>query len=256
MALSPGLEAKARRMVYPGGMQCRLGRALGALAGLTFVVACGDPFTTKTNDDNSGGSTSGGSEGDGGSNSSGGTNGTGATGNVPGTGGGIGDGGSGGTATGGTGGTSVGGTGGAPSTTPLAIADVTDIDTVALSSFNIGFRCKSLTLCTAAQSCIYYQENLGFVQSVDVYSDGVELTESAPVKVNIDVGSDSTCGNPSISIAAGHSITVTHDGGQTRAIYFPTFEGTRLTLYVASDGSTYYDAALTQLAQPSATISR
>jgi hypothetical protein len=43
-------------------------------------------------------------------------------------------------------------------------------------------------------------------------------------------------------------VTLLLDGERKLAVYFPTFSGSDLTLYVAADGSTYYDVRLTSLA--------
>jgi len=58
-----------------------------------------------------------------------------------------------------------------------------------------------------------------------------------------------------MTVPAGDSIKITYDGGQKLVIYLPKMnvpvEEKDVYLYVASDGSTYYDEALTQLACPS-----
>ena len=55
-------------------------------------------------------------------------------------------------------------------------------------------------------------------------------------------------------ILAGDYVNITFDGGQTKDIYLPALSGTGnplAKLYIANDGSTYYDQALTQLARSS-----
>jgi hypothetical protein len=134
--------------------------------------------------------------------------------------------------------------------TPLMVADLEHIDAAGLNGFNVGFRCKSLTVCSPEQNCIYYGERLGSVHSSETtYTDGAMLTSPAAVKVRIDLGAASQCGNPPITLAAGESITLKFDGGRSRRVFFPAFSGTSLTLYVREDGATCNDAALTQVAQ-------
>ncbi len=130
------------------------------------------------------------------------------------------------------------------------VADLEHIDTTNLIGFNVGFRCKSLTVCGAQQSCIYYSDYLGSIQSSEVaYSDGLTLGSPAAVKVKLDGGAASQCGNPAVILPAGQSITIKFDGGRSRRVFFPAFTGTSLTLYVREDGATCTDAALTQVAQ-------
>ncbi|MBD3260050.1 PQQ-binding-like beta-propeller repeat protein [Candidatus Woesearchaeota archaeon] len=50
-------------------------------------------------------------------------------------------------------------------------------------------------------------------------------------------------------ITAGEYITIKYNGGHKLNVYFPNITQDNLILYIAQDGSTYYDANLTQLAQ-------
>ena len=56
-----------------------------------------------------------------------------------------------------------------------------------------------------------------------------------------------------INIPAGDRLEITYDGGQRLLIYLPRITGLGIqegiNLYVATDGSTYYDEGLTKLAQ-------
>lgn len=51
-----------------------------------------------------------------------------------------------------------------------------------------------------------------------------------------------------LSIDEGNRVTLTYDGGQELIVYLPAIRE-RTSLYVASDGSTYYNKTLTKLAQ-------
>ena len=52
-----------------------------------------------------------------------------------------------------------------------------------------------------------------------------------------------------VTFTADDFLTLTYDGGKKLAVYLPMFMGTSLTLYIASDGSTFTDAALTMPAR-------
>jgi len=148
------------------------------------------------------------------------------------------------------------GTGGGPSCQPgtcppLAIGDLQAIDDSGAPGFDAtGFRCKSLTVCQNASACLYYsQDMLGSLQSAeDTYTDGVEVPAAA-VKLVFAAGAASQCADVPLSLTASDSITLQFDGGKKLAVYLPAFTGTSLTLYVASDGSTFRDAALTMAAR-------
>ena len=132
---------------------------------------------------------------------------------------------------------------------PLLAADVTGLDTTGLPGFNIGLRCKSLSVCSPGQGCIYYAENLGSVQSSETtYTDGSELPQAAATRVYIATGAQSMCGNPAITLTAAQKLLIAHDG-QSHTVYFPAITATELTLYIREDGATFYDAALTNVAQ-------
>jgi len=160
------------------------------------------------------------------------------------------------TGQGGRGGTT--GTGGAPTCQrgmcpALLIGDLESIDDSGAPGFDAaGFRCKSLTVCPNSSSCIYYATDmLGSLQSMDdSYNDGAESTP-APVKLMIAGGAQSACTNMSFTLTAMDTLTLLFDGSKKLQVYLPAFMGTTqtLTLYIASDGSTYYDAALTMVAR-------
>jgi len=133
---------------------------------------------------------------------------------------------------------------------PLHIADITDLDAAGLPGFNApGFRCKALSVCSIGQSCIYYDQHLGSLQSSETtFTDGVSLLDPQAVFVRIYGGAASQCGDPAFTLTAGESLVVLHDGTQ-HSVLFPATTSTSLTLYVREDGATFYDAALTQPAQ-------
>ena len=135
---------------------------------------------------------------------------------------------------------------------PLMISDLLAIDASGAPAFDAtGFRCKSLTICPNSSSCLYFSTDMfGSLQSMDsVYTDGAEVAMFAPTKLRLDTGAASQCGNPAVTFTANDTITIQFDGGKKLVVLLPAFMGTSLTLYIATDGSTYYDAALTQPAR-------
>lgn len=78
------------------------------------------------------------------------------------------------------------------------------------------------------------------------YEDNIVHDEPLPVLLAFDDVIEP------LSIEVGNTVTLTYDGGQKLVVYLPAI-GVELEpdvwLYVATDGSTYYDAALTQLAR-------
>jgi len=135
---------------------------------------------------------------------------------------------------------------------PLMLSDISGIDVTKLPGFNVGLRCESLSVCGVSQSCLYYAENLGSVQSTDpTYTDGTSLVDPQAVKISIAIGAASQCMSPAVDINGGESIIVnvgTSSGTSGVRIFFPAFQGQSLVLYVREDGATFYDAALTKLA--------
>jgi hypothetical protein len=135
----------------------------------------------------------------------------------------------------------------------LTILDLQGIDDSKAPGFDApGFRCKSLSICQPGSACIYYSTTtiFGALQSAeDTYSDGIAVAMPKAVMMSIDTGAASQCGNPSITFTADEYLTLTFDGGQKVPVYLPAFTGTSLTLYIATDGSTYRDAALTMPAR-------
>ena len=134
----------------------------------------------------------------------------------------------------------------------LMITDLQAIDDSKAPGFDAsGFRCKSMTICPPIGSCFYSSMTVfGSIQSgEDSYNDGAVTANPQAVKVYIDTGAASQCGNPAITFTADEYLQLTFDGGKKVPVYLPAFTGASLTLYVATDGSTYTDAALTQPAR-------
>ena len=135
---------------------------------------------------------------------------------------------------------------------PLLIGDLTDMDTSGLPGFNAqAFRCKALAVCAATASCSYFAtDTLGHRQSSEAaFMDGAEALP-APAKLMLQGGAASQCSTQSVTIAAGELLAITFDGGKKLTVYLPAFTGAgELTLYIASDGSTFRDAALTMPAR-------
>ena len=52
-----------------------------------------------------------------------------------------------------------------------------------------------------------------------------------------------------MTFTANDTITIRFDAGKKLVVMLPAFMGTSLALYIATDGATYYDAALTQPAR-------
>ena len=126
------------------------------------------------------------------------------------------------------------------------------MDTSGVPGFNaLAFRCKALAVCAATASCVYhFADTLGHEQSSEAaFMDGAEALP-APAKLMLQGGAASQCSTQSVSIAAGESFGIMFDGGKKLTVYLPAFTGTgELTLYIASDGSTFRDAALTMPAR-------
>jgi len=135
---------------------------------------------------------------------------------------------------------------------PLLIGDLTDMDTAGIPGFNAqAFRCKALAVCAATASCLYFaSDTLGHRQSSEAaFMDGAEALP-ASTKLMLQGGAASQCSAQPVTIAAGESLGLTFDGGKKLTVYLPAFTGAgELTLYIASDGSTFQDAALTMPAR-------
>ncbi len=125
-----------------------------------------------------------------------------------------------------------------------------------VANYDVGTSCGSNVECDGSGNCIPIVET-----KINMYINNIEYA-------NIDKGLDwsisYTGANPSegpiklvgvnsVTITAPNNfITITYDtatqSGLTKKIYLPISSGVLPTLYVADDGSTYYNAALTNLA--------
>jgi hypothetical protein len=132
------------------------------------------------------------------------------------------------------------------------MSDLTSLDVSTAPGFDVaGFRCKAFVVCGAAMSCVYFavDQNLGHRQSAEaMYYDGTAVTPGVPVKIWVTGGAQSGCVDANVTFAAGNYVTLTFDMGKSLKVYLPAFTGKEITLYVSQNGSTYRDAALTQLA--------
>ncbi|NLW94850.1 MAG: exo-alpha-sialidase [Chlamydiae bacterium] len=126
----------------------------------------------------------------------------------------------------------------APCNTPLEIGDITDLHIASTrSSIDGGW-----FFYFGLADDVYYNP-LGYVgDNSNIFTDGAAYT---PQPAGVWVGRDSE----DIAIQAGDYVTVTYDGGLTKRIYFPAIYGADVTLYIAHDGSTYWDLGLCDLAQ-------
>ncbi len=118
--------------------------------------------------------------------------------------------------------------------------------------------------CEAGESegfvnCDFYVQNTGlyYVGRVAGYSyratdenyyDMGYIFKSAaePGKLIAVLESDHPC---NVRIRKGEFLDIIYDGGKKKRLFFPEINGEKTTLYFAEDGSSYYDADLTQLAE-------
>jgi hypothetical protein len=89
---------------------------------------------------------------------------------------------------------------------------------------------------------------MGVYQSGDGFTVGTSPTTPQPVFFCISQGANSLC-DIQPDVLAGDYITITYDVGQQKNIYLPRITSKPTLLWIGSDGSTFYDSALTQLAQ-------
>jgi hypothetical protein len=137
---------------------------------------------------------------------------------------------------------------------PLMMRDLEAINVTGAPGFDAaGFRCKTLTVCGAEMSCIYYDvpNMFGNVQSQEpkFYDGSVSAVAVVATKLRLGGGAKSECGNPPVTLNDGDIVRLTFDGGKTACVFLPAFTGTELTLYIAADGSTFYDRAFTMHAK-------
>lgn len=101
--------------------------------------------------------------------------------------------------------------------------------------------------------CHYYPDNDNFGHiSAYGWEDGNELLYK-DVAVVLGQGPNSLCWDTEVFISEGSYFEITYDGGKIKRIYLPEmyYENSyshSLILFIAEDGSTYYDKELTDLA--------
>lgn len=138
------------------------------------------------------------------------------------------------------------------SASPLMVSDVEDMSITGSPGLEApGWRCKAYTLCTTSQNCIYFSQRLGYWSTGERYMDNNagNANPAEALRFSIAAGPASACGNPTVAVASGETIQITYDGGQTVTVYLPQFSTSDISFYIASDGATYSDQALTQLLQ-------
>jgi len=152
--------------------------------------------------------------------------------------------------------------------TPLAIMDLEDFEcATSAPGLDVGFRCRAFIISGSSQYGNHYTfESLGYVQSSEYddqtkesikFYDGEELNSPEPIKLHFGRGANSLCTDVPVEIAAGEFIEIAYDGGQHLSVYLPEIiisqesgsPPNELFLWIASDGSTYFDEDLTQVAQ-------
>lgn len=133
--------------------------------------------------------------------------------------------------------------------------DLESIDLSGVAGFNLSGNCHAVTVCPdSASSCNYLSAaRLGTKGSTltGLYTDGTVAGSVARIKVEFNLGADGSCPNTPYTLVAGDTLGLTFDGGKHTTIYLPSFTGGPggLVLWVGDDGSTYYDAARTQVAR-------
>ncbi len=136
-------------------------------------------------------------------------------------------------------------------TKPLKIKDLEDMYLVTTrSSLESGW---AITTISSQGLEVFFGQ---VFDNSNEYQDGI-AAESLQ-RVCILPGQDRDYEWVEVDIQAGDRVELTYDGGRRLLIYLPKITHKDLVLnkglyaivlYVASDGSTYYDAKLTQLAQ-------
>lgn len=139
-------------------------------------------------------------------------------------------------------------------TKPLKITDLEDMYIVTpRSSLEPGWAINAI----AGES----GDAFGLVfDSTNEYEDGNSFRN--PLRVFISIEQDRSFKWEEVNIPAGDRVELTYNGGRRLLVYLPRIthedlisqeqgpEVYEFVLYVASNGSTYYDKKLTQLAHP------
>lgn len=135
--------------------------------------------------------------------------------------------------------------GGKPAPEPLKMRDVENMSTpdIVGTPGNPANGNPSIQINTFIQ----HLATLAFLPQ-PVFSDSA--TDTEPIQVRLIALSEE--GEIILNIAAGSRVNVTFDGGKQVTIFLPAMTVkpvTEISLFPATDGSTYFDEALTQLAQ-------
>jgi len=138
----------------------------------------------------------------------------------------------------------------APSLGAWVTGDIVNMDACGAPSLDVGFRCKSYTICTIEQTCSYFtpSDNLGHLQSSERTYYDATTTEPRAVMLSIATGADSLCGDPPITIAPGEFLRVEEASGRVLDVWLPAWTGVTTKLYIGDDGRTYWDTSRTSLA--------
>jgi hypothetical protein len=110
--------------------------------------------------------------------------------------------------------------------------------------------CQTLTVCNAEQpGCGPQTPYLARINSGGVSMPGVTLNQSAALQIHFSPGKPS-CGMPPLVLGAGQYVKIhaTNNNNNPTVVeaLLPCFQGTELQLWVGNDGSTFYDAGLSQ----------
>ncbi len=133
---------------------------------------------------------------------------------------------------------------------PLSIQDLEDVTTTVRTASSYGYPNNDPTWYLLIYGKPCPDERFG-----DVHLDGNQefFYDNFSYVSHLVLDLEGIC--EPLSIEAGDTVTITYDGGQELTIYLPTTTENWLRVYVATDGSTYYDRALTRLAQASPQMS-
>lgn len=126
---------------------------------------------------------------------------------------------------------------------PLVIKDLEDAHiTIARSAAEHGW---VYNFHDYASSAFFTEEGNGQYDNQNVFHDGNSSQEA--LILMIDAFGDYCA----MTVQAGDTLEITYDGGQKLTIYLPQINkqaGQDTYLYIARDGSTYYNEGLTELA--------
>jgi hypothetical protein len=131
----------------------------------------------------------------------------------------------------------------------LVMSDLKELNLQGWLGFEVGFRCKALVICGVNQTCHYSVGRLGSRQSSEAtYYDGETLSPASAVRLGLSTGAASQCGNPPVKMLPGDFIELVYDSNRRLRVALPRFAGYEVSLYLAQDGSTYWDRELSRVA--------